>query len=255
MKLRSIFKRLPQYVLAAGGVGLLLRIWLLSATDDKGFLVSNPFAATLLWVVAIGVPVALFLLTRELTEAKKYSFNFPPSPVAAIGIGLAALSIGIHSILSFPGSIDAIDVISGIFGILSAAALVLCAMCRRNGRRPNFLLHCVVALYLMLRLICQYRHWSADPQVLDYCFSILATVSLMLAAYHRAAFDMGAGDRRNYAFCCLVCGFFCCLSLTGWEDILYYLGIGAWMFTDLCNLTPLKGRGMFHRGEDDHESA
>ena len=206
-------------------------------------------------MVAIAVPVALFLLTRELTEAKKYAFNFPPSPIAAIGTGLAALSIGIHSILSFPGSLDAIDVISGILGILSAGALGLAGWCRLKGSRPNFLLHYVVAVYLMLRLICQYRHWSADPQVLDYCFSILATVCLMLAAYHRAAFDMGSGDRRNYAFFCLTCGFFCCLSLVGWEDILYYLGIGTWMFTDLCNLTPLKGRGMFQRGESDHESA
>lgn len=255
MKLRSVFKHLPQYVLAAGGVGLLLRIWLLAGADDKGFLPSNPVVTALLWVVAIAVPAALFFLTRELTEAKKYAFNFPPSPIAAIGTWLAALSIFIHSIISFPGSLDALDIISGILGILSAAALVLAGLCRRNGRRPNFLLHCVVAIYLMLRLICQYRHWSADPQVLDYCFSILATVCLMLAVYHRAAFDMGAGDRRSYTFFCLTCGFFCCLSLVGWEDILYYLGIGAWMFTDLCNLTPLKGRGMFHRGEDDHESA
>ena len=76
MKLRTVFKHLPKYVLAAGGVGLLLRIWLLSNTDDKGFLVSNPVATVLLWAVAIAVPAILFYLTRELTEAKKYSFNF-----------------------------------------------------------------------------------------------------------------------------------------------------------------------------------
>lgn len=255
MNLRSVFKHLPRYVLICGGIGLLLRIWLLAGVDEKGFLVANPVATTLLWVVSVGVPVALFFLTRELTEAKKYAFNFPPSPIAAIGTWLAALSIFIHSILSFPDSQDAIDVISGIFGVLSAAALVLAGLCRRNGRRPNFLLHCLVAVYLMLRLICQYRHWSADPQVLDYCFSILATVCLMLAVYHRAAFDLGSGSRQCYAFFCLTCGFFCCLSLVGWEDILYYLGIGAWMFTDLCNLIPLKGQGKFHRGETNHESA
>ena len=255
MKLHSVFKHLPRYVLAAGGAGLLLRIWLLSGVDEKGFLVSNPVATVLLCVVAIAVPVALFILTRELTEAKKYSFNFPPSPIAAIGTGLAALSIGIHSVISLIGSLDTIDVISGIFGIICAAALGFAGWCRMKGRRTNFLLHCAVAVYLMLRLICQYRHWSADPQVLDYCFSILATVCLMLASYHRAAFDVGNGDRRNYAFFCLSCGFFCCMSLVGWEDILYYLGIGAWMFTDLCNLTPTKGRGMFHRGENNHESA
>ena len=50
MKLRSVFKHLPRYVLAAGGVGLLLRIWLLARTDEKGFLVSNPVATVLLWL-------------------------------------------------------------------------------------------------------------------------------------------------------------------------------------------------------------
>ena len=255
MKLRAIFKRLPLYVLIAGGIGLLLRLWLVSSTDDKGFLTPNPLATTLLWVISIGVPAGLFYLTRELTEAKKYGFNFPPSPIAAAGIALAAISIGLTSIISLPTSADALDVIGGILGLVSAAALAITALCRFNGRRPNFLLHCVVAFYLMLQLICQYRHWSADPQVLDYCFSILATVCLMMATYHRAAFDLGSGDRRSYAFFCLTCGFFCCMSLIGWQDILYYLGIGAWMFTDLCNLTPLKGRGMFHRGEDSHESA
>lgn len=255
MKSPTVFRHLPRYVLAAGVVGLALRIWLLSGTDSKGFVVSNPVATALLWVVAIAVPAALFILTRELTEAKKYAFNFPPSPVAAIGTGLAALSIGIHSIVSLVGSQGAIDVVSCLLGIVSAAALGYAGWCRLKGHRPNFLLHCAVILYLMLRLICQYRHWSADPQVVDYCFSILATVCLMLAAYHRAAFDMGSGDRRSYAFFCLTCGFYCCMSLIGWEDILYYLGIAAWMFTDLCNLAPLKSRESHHHGESDHESA
>ena len=249
MNLRAVYKHLPQYVLAAGGIGLLLRLWLLGSTDDKGFLTSNPVASVLLGLVAVAVPALLFYLTRELAEAKKYSFNFPASPIAAIGTGLAALSIGIHSILSLPGSQDAIDILSGILGILSAAALGLAGWCRFQGHRPNFLLHSVVAVYLMLRLICQYRHWSADPQMLDYCFSILATVSLMMAAYHRAAFDAGEGKRSSYAFFALTTAFFCCLSLVGWGDILYYLGIGAWMLTDLCNLTPLKSRGLFHRRE------
>ena len=50
MKLRTVFKHLPKYVLAAGGVGLLLRIWLLSNTDDKGFLVSNSIISDLLLI-------------------------------------------------------------------------------------------------------------------------------------------------------------------------------------------------------------
>ena len=254
MTLRAVYKHLPRYVLAAGALGLLLRLWLLSSTDEHGFLNANPVATVLLVVLAVGVPAVLFYLTRGLTEAKKYSFNFPPSPIAAIGTGLAALSIGIHSIVSLPGSLGTIDILSGILGILSAAALGLAGWSRFQGRRPNFLLHGVVDIYLMLRLICQYRHWSADPQMLDYCFQILATVGLLMAVYHRSAFDAGEGKRSSYAFFCLTTAFSCCLSLVGWEDILYYLGIGAWMITDLCNLTPLKGRGMFHRGEN-HDPA
>lgn len=251
MKATAVYKKLPIYVLCAGGIGLLLRLWLLSGTDEKGLLTASPLGQVLLALLALTVPALLFYLTRSLSEARKYSFNFPASLPAAIGTGLAALSIGIRSIIDLSISADAIDVLCGLLGIISATGLSFAAWCRYLGKRPNFLFHITVSIYLMFLLICQYRKWSSDPQLLDYCFQILATICLMLTAYYRAAFDNGSGDRGSYAFFALCTLFFCCLSLVNWGDILFYLGIAAWMFTDLCNLTPLLSRGMFHR--EDHK--
>lgn len=250
MKVSSVYKHLPWYVLGAGGIGLLLRLWLLSSTDEKGFLVANPTAQTLLWVLAITVPTALFFLTRELGEGKKYSFNFPASMTGAIGTGAAAGAISIHSIVGLFTSTAAVDTVCAVLGIISGLALGLAAWCRYLGRRPNFLLHVMVTIHIMFRLICQYRQWSSDPQILDYSFQIIATIFLMLAAYHRGCFDNDMGDRRNYAFFALSTLFFCCLSLVRWADSLYYLCIGAWMITDLCSLKPMRRKGLFYREEN-----
>ena len=57
---------LPLFPIAAGAVGLALRVWLFSATDDKGLLpVGHPanYALYLLTAVTLGI---LFLATREL---------------------------------------------------------------------------------------------------------------------------------------------------------------------------------------------
>ncbi len=247
MKVTAIYKYLPLGVLGCGILGLGLRLWLLGSTDAQGYLTENPVAEILLTILAVAVPAIVFWLTRDLREATKYRFNFPPSPVAAMGTGLAAVSIGLYSLICLPGSLDAFETVCGILGLLTAAALGLIAWCRHQGKIPNFLLHLLVAVYLMLRIICQYRHWSSDPRLLDYCFQLLATICLMLAVYFRAGFAIGSGNRRSYAFFALTTAFYCCLSLISWGDVLYYLGILLWMLTDLCNLTPLRRRGLFHR--------
>lgn len=231
---------LPCIILAAGAIGLLLRIWLLgTGTDERGFLVSGHPAEVLLWVLSAAVIALLLYCTRRLLEAPKYQFNFPQSLAAAIGCMLGALGIAITSLSEMLLHADTLTVIAAILGLLSAGALVFMGHCRYKGLRSNVLCHATVSLYLMIRLISQYRHWSSDPQLQDYCFQLLATVCLMLAAYHRATFDANIGKRRPHAIFHLAAVYFCCLSLAGSDNIAFYLGTGAWMMTDLCSLIPL----------------
>ena len=72
----------------------------------------------------------------------------------------------------------------------------------------------------------------------EYTFELMALACVMLAAYHRAAFNADFGSRRAYVFFDLAAVYFCCLSLTGGGAVIY-IAMGVWMFTDLCKLTPM----------------
>ncbi len=235
---------LPVLPIAGGILGLGLRLWLLSGRDGS-FLAENPTAEHALTLVAIAVPALLLVLTRRMRNGSKYQFNFPPSLVSALGICLGALSIGLYSLLSLSGSGDGFALLGNVLGLGSAGILVYSAWCRWKGIVPNLLLYLILDVYLMVRLIGQFRYWSSDPQLLDYCFQLLATVCLMMTCYHRAAFAIGRGRRRSYALYALNTLFFCCLSLVDWGNVLYYLGIALWMATDLCSLSAPHRKGRF----------
>lgn len=233
---------LPALIMGAGGIGLLLRIWLLkSGTDTNGFLIRSHPAHILLWLLVSAVLVCLFLLTKDLVEAPSYYFNFPASSISSWGIYLAAFGIGFSSFVEAFYVTGGIQIFTTVLGLVASLMLILSGYCRRRGNAPSLVTHIVISIYLMMRLICFYRSWNSDPQIMDYCFPLLATAFLMLATYHRASFDANTGKRRPYAFCSLCAVFFSFLSLIGSENILFFLSCAVWMITDLCSLIPMPG--------------
>ena len=245
-------KNLPLWVLLAGGLGLLLRVWLMtSGVDQRGFIVTGHIAAIVLFVLVVAVMIALFFLTKNLIEGAKYSFNFPASDLGGFGTYIAAVGIFVCSFIGIFTAIDTLETVAAITGMAATLLLVLTGYCRRRGIAPSLLIHIGICVYLMIRLICYYRHWSSDPQILDYCFQLVATACLMLATYQRAAFDAEDGNRRSYAFFGLTAIFFSCLSLVGWDNIIFFLSVIIWQATDLCNLIPMSLEDIFLDWEDD----
>lgn len=232
-------QNLPWLTVACGGIGMLLRFWLLSTENDKGFIARDHISATLLLILTVAFLALLFWACRALLQAEKFSFNFPASPIAALGTALAALGLGIAGVTDLFTASELLAAMTALAGILAAAALLFAARCRWLGTQPTMLLHGAVCLWLMLRLICLYRSWSADPQLSNYVFQLLAIVFCMLASYHRAAFNINEGHRGPYAFCAMTTVYFCFLSLAGPDAILPYLSLGIWLLTDLCDLTPM----------------
>ena len=230
---------LPILTLGAGAVGLLLRLWLLGSVDEAGFVAANHPADFLLWILTAAVLAVLFIGTRPLLQANKYQFNFPAQLPGAVGCFLAALGMVIVSLGVLLGNPDSMDIFTAVLGILSACALAFLGQCRLRGLHPNCLFHVVIAVYFMAWLISQYRHWSADPQMQDYCFQLIAGVCLMLAVYHRACFDANFGKRSDYAFFSLAAVYFSLLSMHGWENTVFFLSTAAWMLTNLCSLIPM----------------
>lgn len=232
-------KNLPWLTLIAGGFGLALRVWQMSTKNAEGFFARGHISSILLYIFSALVVAGLIVATRPLRQADKYRFNFPASTVGGVGALVAAFAFGLTSAMELIDGGDFLTVLACLFGILSAVALVFIAHCRWKGLHPSTLFHTAICAWLMLRLICMYRHWSSDPQLLDYCFQLLALVCMMLSSYHRATFDANFGRRHSYVLFNQAGVYFCCLALAGPENVLFFLGGAVWMITDLCNLTPL----------------
>ena len=254
--MKQFFKsaNLPALVMGTGGIGLLLRIWLISSgTDANGFLNLAHPANILLWILVAVVLAGLVWLTRNLVEAPSYIFNFPASSLSSWGIYLAAFGIGFGSFIESFYVITGMEILTTVMGLVATLMLVLSGYCRRRGTVPSLLTHIVISTYLMLRLINYYRAWSSDPQIMDYCFQLLATAFLMLSTYHRATFDANVGKRRPYAFCSLCAVFFGCLSMIGSDNILFFMSACVWMITDLCSLIPMPGFKFFRFPQEESE--
>jgi len=234
---------LPILTFLCGAAAAGLQHWILSTADEKNLLASGHIAPILLWILSVGLLVALFILTRPLVQAPKYSFNFPPSLLGGCGAVVAAVGVLITAVDMLLGGGDPLNTLTAVFGILCAVCLTLTGYSRWKGKRLNVLLHCVVCVFFLLLLVCQYRQWSSEPQLQTYVFQLLATVFLMVGAYQRACFDGRMGSRKNYAFFRLAGAYFCFAAIPGSAIWFLYLAVMLWSVTDLCNLTPMSRKG------------
>lgn len=236
--------RLPHLMLGFSGIGMVLRIWLLQTEDAAGLIADGHFAGIATWILTFIAAAGLFLLTQPLMGRSRPKSNFPRSVTAAAGCFILAAGIFVDSIgnlVSNPAP-DRLLVFLSILGILSGLCLLLAGFCRYKGAQATFLVHVVVMLFFALRLFDNYRHWSSESQFQIYAFSLLAGGLLALTTYYRAAFDVKLGKRRIYAFLSLMTFYFCCLSIPGSPDKLFYITAAIWLFTNLCSLKPGKPR-------------
>ncbi len=232
--MRNTFKPtiLPWFTLGAGGLGLVLRIWLFSAVDVKGLLPENHPATILALILTALVLAILFLCTRQLPPIAKYSRLYP----ASIGRGVGCIVGAVGCLLGgfrFVGNVGGLGILTFVVGIAAAACLVFLAFARMKGARPSMVLHTIPTVFLMLFLVCNCRIWGAEPQVQIYLFPLLACVLLMLSAYYMTVLSVRKGSRQRLVFASQAALFFCCLSIPG-ENPFFYLTMLIYMTLDLC---------------------
>lgn len=236
-------KYLPWLALALSVLGVLLRVWLYTTgQDEKGFFVYGHPADILLWILSVAAVLLLLWLTRPIKGQGGYRSNFPASIPGALGCWVLAAGIFVTALGDLMNSADGITTISGALGVACVPALAFAGYNRYAGTRSSFLLYALVSVSYIARMVCQYRLWSADPQLQDYCFQMFACVGLMLTFFQRATFDVKMGKRRSYAFTSLITFYFCVLSIPYCEQKLFYISNAFWLFTNLCSLRPLKKR-------------
>ena len=222
-------------ILGAGGLGIALRALLYATgTDVRGLLIRGHWAEIGLWLVTAATILGIFLLTRPVTGPRDYEKVFPKSPSAALGCLAAAAGI-LLNIRLVPGG-TMLEMLEPALAGIAAVSMVALAICRFTGRKPMFLFHCFLCVYLAVRMVGQYRQWSAIPQLQDYVFYLGAHVALMLTAYQQAAFDGGMGNHRLLWAWSLGSVYLCCLSLVGEGQKLLPLCFGIWAYTNLSRL-------------------
>ena len=225
-----------KYALGAGLAGLALRVWLLTTgLEANGLLRPGHPANPLTFLLTGALLVLLFVCTRPIDGIGAYHQVFPRSSAQAVGCFTAAAGVLIADVLEFVARPDYLTVISCIFGLLAAVSYVFLGRTALQHKRPSPRLHGSITLYLMLHLVSQYRFWSAEPQLQNYFFQLLASVLLMLCAYHRTAVDYSRNNRQMYLFFNYAALFACCLALPG-QDWLFYLSMAVWTLG--CNCSP-----------------
>lgn len=243
-------KLLPYIVPGAGVLGLYMRIWLFSTGfDRKGLLSAAHPANIILYILTAAVLVFVLFCVRPLAGIPVYRKLFPRSVPACVGSCVGGAGILAAVISELLSSRNAFTIITAIFGALAAMGLVMSGILRLRQARPRYYLHAAVTAYLMLHLVCQYKVWNIEPQLQNYLPQLLASVFLMLAAYHRTMLDAGGGSRSGYVFFNYGALFFCCVSL--WTDTpIFYLGMAAWTATCQCSLEPKKANAPMHLPKD-----
>ena len=208
-------------------------------TDDKGLIQPFHFSVIALWLVTIAMFGAILFLLWDMPETSGYRRLFPDSRLAAVGTLAAAIGILATAVESLTAMNEPIRMLSGILKIIAGIALIGLAWCRYKNIQGSFLSWAAATAYMLLRIMFEYRSWSTQPELLRYLFPLLASVSMALAMYHRTAFAVKMGSRKQFLFFSQVGAYCCLLSLIG-DPAPFYAGMAIWALTDRCSLKAVK---------------
>lgn len=204
-------------------LGFLLRRAELNGGSAVGLIVVS--------VLVLGGAIALSL---TLKRRKKYEDVFSPcmADLLLSALGSILLLAGC-AVMAIGGS--GLERIIGVLGMVSSLALMR-ALMLRCGKKPVHVLYYVpLVLFYVLRLFYDFRRWSVDPIILDYCFSMLALICFMLASYYVGTYCFDRGSRRLMVVFSMLGVYFGGIALAsgGWQTVLTYLGS---MLLMLCNV-------------------
>ena len=223
-------------VCAAAAATVLRAAHYAFGTDGRSLLIAGHWSVIGLWVVSVGFILALLLMGRGIGNSADDAAVHPSSPVSAAGCFALAAGLAVTCLKQYGDFSSTVDSIVWALGLLSGAGLLVAGICRLTGKKPYFLIHAILCLLFTLRMIAQYRHWSADPQLQDYGFYLCAHAAVMLAAYHHAALDTGMGNVRALWVSSLGAVYLCCAAIPHCEEALLMAACAIWAFTNLTVL-------------------
>lgn len=227
---------LPLFTMGAGGLGLALRIWLFSNTDEKGLLPAGHVADYALYILTALTLGILFLATRELKPRRINKKFVRLSSTGAYVLG--GLGLILTAIVELSGSAARLALVATIVSLVGGLAMFFMAALKFFRKRLPYWLPAILTVVLMLDAVAQCQVWGAVPQLQEYFFPLLASVFLILSAYQKTALAARKRKPKLLAFFSQSAMFFCCLSLNTAQWPLYF-GMLFWAAVQLypCILT------------------
>lgn len=191
-------------VLAAVGAYFLRRQQMLNYIDDTGRYVAHAAKAGITWlcVVMVLVYAAYCFLLRP---RKKHTAIQGTSPLALLGTLAGALGLLMSAAVTVLERQSSAELVLAACSVVTALCWAVIALCRWRGKTLPTGAFMLPTLCYTVCVIIRFRGWSQDPMVLDYCYDLLALLSIMLASYHLTGFCFDRGHRRITAFFCF-CG-------------------------------------------------
>ena len=250
--MEQIFGRIPALLLAlfsAVAAFVLRTSQLEGAYDASGRMVAglgdSPLTMLCLIMVLVFAVYSFFLVPR-----KKYSViaSINPAVFVLTVASAAAMLLGSALLVLNLGQMS--DLLVATSGMVMAICWFVVGLDRIRGRKVPVMLLMLPSLLCAVELICEFRFWSRDPQILVYCFDLLAMICVMCATFHLSGFCFNKGSRRRAAFFCLCGMLFCAAAMAdGAPDSQIRSAASAlWLF---ANLMPLLRRVRKNKDEEE----
>ena len=228
-------------VLAAAAFFLRLN-QLNKAFDESGMLTGK--GVWLFSVVTILALVLAALYSRTLRGRKKFAaITGTAAPLLILGCA-AALLMAVGSLMLLFSPKQQGDVLVALGGLLTALCWIASAMSRFNGKQPHVVLYLLPVVFYVVNLVCQFRFWSRDPVILDYCYELGALICILFAVFHLCGFCFDKGSRRAAVFFSIGGIFFAAASVAKASvvDLTTYLAAILWLGSHLWLLLRPKQR-------------
>lgn len=207
-------------------VAYILRHMQLKTQMVDGRLLAEAGRGSLTWVCLI---FGVLVLVRCIFLKKGTDLAIG-SPAVSILTLVAAFLMAMGS-----ASLLRENTVLGLGGLAAAVCWVVVALQRMQKMQPHALCFMLPSLYYAVDLIINFRNWSRDPLIIDYCFELFALICIMCATFHLGGFSLKLGKRRRTAFFCLCGILFSAVSMAGADmmNMMSYLGAALWLLSNL----------------------
>ena len=204
--------RIPVVVLtimAAVVTYILRHVQLERSLDLSGKIMAGAGKGPLTWLcIAFAVLAAVYCIL--LQKRQMISVGGSSSVIVTL---VAAFLMTLGSAVRWN-----VNAVLALGGFVAAVCWVAVALVRRQGTTPSAALFMLPALFYAVELIIEFRGWSRDPLIMDYCFDLFALICVMCATFHLGGFSFQKGKRKLTVFYCICGVMFGAIAAAGYAD-------------------------------------